>query len=195
MTHWKALTRVLAYLMATKERELVLGRHANEPDQEVLMFKVDADHGGCLDTRRSTTGLIMEVMGSVVLTMSKRQSCVANSTLKAEMIAIQAACHQIESMKVLLGEVGVEIGAVPIYTDSKNCVDSLKGEYPSTKAKHFCTLWYEVKEYLVGGAIELRFVEGTENTADVLTKPLVKVTHEKHVANLLKDQKETGGKG
>ena len=137
----------------------------------------------------------MEVMGSVVLTMSKRQSCVANSTLKAEIIAIQAACHQIESMKVLLGEVGVEIGAVPVYTDSKNCVDSLKGEYPSSKAKHFCTLWYEVKEYLVGGAIELRFVEGTENTADVLTKPLVKVTHEKHVANLLKDQKETGGKG
>ena len=32
-------------LMTTKKRELVLGRHANEPDQEVLMFKVDADHG------------------------------------------------------------------------------------------------------------------------------------------------------
>ena len=78
------------------------------------MFKVDADHGGCLDTRRSTAGLTMEVMGSVVLTMSKRQSCVASSTLKAEMIAVQTACHQIESMKVLLGEVGVEIGAVPV---------------------------------------------------------------------------------
>ena len=32
------------------------------------------------------------------------------------------------------------------------------------------------------------FVEGEENTADVLTKPLVKVKHEKHTANLLKDQ-------
>ena len=73
MTHWKALKRVLAYLVTTKKRELVLGRDANEPDEgEWLQFKVDADHGGCLDTRRSTTGLIMEVMGSVVLTMSKR---------------------------------------------------------------------------------------------------------------------------
>ena len=43
-----------------------------------------------------------------------------------------------------------------------------------------------ILQVLVGKAIELRFVEGTENTADVLTKPLVQVTHEKHVAKLLK---------
>lgn len=88
IAHWKALKRVLAYLTTNKKRELVLGRHANGPDQETLVFKVDADHGGCLDTRRSTTGLIMEVMGTVVMTISKRQSCVANSTLKAGMTAI-----------------------------------------------------------------------------------------------------------
>ena len=29
---------------------------------------------------------------------------------------------------------------------------------------------------------------GADNTADVLTKPLVKVVHEKHVANLLMDK-------
>ena len=85
----------------------------------------------------------MEVMGSVVRTMSKRQSCVANSTLKAEMIAIQTACHEIESMKMLLGEVCVEIGTVPVYTDSKNCIGSLKGDHPSAKAKHFCMIWYQ----------------------------------------------------
>ncbi len=82
----------------------------------------------------------------------------------------------------------MEIGIVPIYTDSKNCIDSLMGDYPSAKAKHFCMLWYEVKEYLVNKVIELHFVEGTENTADVLTKPLAKVVHEKHVANLLMDR-------
>ena len=190
-----ALKRVLAYLVTTKKREMVLGCHANELDKETLVFKVDADHGGCLDTRRSTTGLIMELMGTVVLTMSKRQSSVANSTLKAEMIAIQTACHQIESTKMLLAELGVELGTVPIYTDSKNCIDSLKGDYPSSKAKHFCMLWYEVKEYLVNKVIELRFVEGVDNTADVLTKPLVKVVHEKHVANLLMDRGGAERKG
>lgn len=82
----------------------------------------------------------------------------------------------------------IAIGPVPIYTDSKNCIDSLMGEYPSAKAKHFCMLWYEVKEYLIGNLIELRFVDGVDNTADVLTKPLVKVVHEKHVANLLMDR-------
>ena len=196
MTHWKALKRVLAYLVTTKKRELVLGRDANEPDEgEWLRFKVDADHGGCLDTRRSTTGLIMEVMGSVIMTLSKRQSCVASSTLKAEMMAIRTACHQIENMKLLLGELGIEIDTVPIYSDSRNALESLAGDYPSKKAKHFCLLWYEIKEYLTEGVIQLHFVEGEENTADVLTKPLVKVKHEKHTANLLKDQHWTGGKG
>ena len=88
---------------------------------------------------------------------------------------------------MLLAELGAEIGVVPIYTDSKNCIDSLMGDYPSAKAKHFCMLWYEVKEYLDNKVIDLRFVEGTDNTADVLTKPLAKVVHEKHVANLLMD--------
>ena len=53
----------------------------------------------------------------------------------------------------------------------------------------------EVKEYLVNKVIELRFVEGVDNTADVLTKPLVKVVHEKHVANLLMDRGGAEGKG
>ena len=139
--------------------------------------------------------MIMEVMGSVIMTLSKRQSCVASSTLKAEMMAIRTACHQIENMKLLLGELGIEIDTVPIYSDSKNALDSLAGDYPSKKAKHFCLLWYEVKEYLTDGVIQLHFVEAEENTADVLTKPLVKVKHEEHTANLLKDQHWTGGKG
>ena len=56
-------------------------------------------------------------------------------------------------------------------------------------------MWYEINEYLTEGMIQLHFVDGGENTADVLTKPLVKVKHEKHTANLLKDQHWTGGKG
>ena len=98
-------------------------------------------------------------------------------------------------MKLLLGELGIEIDTVPVYSDSKNALDSLAGDYPSKKAKHFCLLWYEIKEYLTEGVIQLHFVDGEENTADVLTKPLVKVKHEKHTANLLKDQHWTGGKG
>ena len=90
---------------------------------------------------------------------------------------------------------GIEIDTVPVYSDSKNALDSLAGDYPSKKAKHFCLLWYEIKEYLNDGVIQLHFVDGEENTADVLPKPLAKVKHEKHTANLLKGQHWTGGKG
>ena len=48
--------------------------------------------------------------------------------------------------------------------------------------------WYVVKEYLVNKVIELRFFDGADNTPDVLTRPLAKVVHEKHVANLLMDR-------
>ncbi|GKF12330.1 hypothetical protein Tco_0050256 [Tanacetum coccineum] len=53
---------------------------------------LDADHAGCLDTRKSTYGGIQFLGDKLVSWMSKKQDCTAMSSAEAEYVALYASC-------------------------------------------------------------------------------------------------------
>ena len=53
--HWKAAKEVVRYLAGTAEYGLVFG--GSRVDEGLLGYS-DADHAGCVDTRRSTSGVV-----------------------------------------------------------------------------------------------------------------------------------------
>ncbi|GJU12721.1 retrovirus-related pol polyprotein from transposon TNT 1-94 [Tanacetum coccineum] len=55
----------------------------------------DADHAGCLDTRKSTSGGIQFLGDKLVSWMSKKQNCTAMSSAEAEYVALYASCAQV----------------------------------------------------------------------------------------------------
>ncbi|GJW30660.1 hypothetical protein Tco_0047535 [Tanacetum coccineum] len=55
----------------------------------------DADHAGCLDTRKSSSGGIQFLGDKLVSWMSKKQNCTAMSSAKAEYMAFSASCAQV----------------------------------------------------------------------------------------------------
>ena len=56
--------------------------------REVTMtVYADSSHGNCLVTRRSTTGILLTIDKTVVLTYSKRQNTVESSTYGSEFVA------------------------------------------------------------------------------------------------------------
>ncbi|GJX57334.1 retrovirus-related pol polyprotein from transposon TNT 1-94 [Tanacetum coccineum] len=54
----------------------------------------DADHAGCVDTRKSTSGGIQFLGDKLVSWMSKKQDCTAMSSVEAEYVALSASCAQ-----------------------------------------------------------------------------------------------------
>ncbi|GJY49461.1 hypothetical protein Tco_0439417 [Tanacetum coccineum] len=52
----------------------------------------DADHVGCLDTHKNTSGGIQFLGEKLVSWMSKKQDYTAMSTLEAEYVALSASC-------------------------------------------------------------------------------------------------------
>ena len=86
MTHWKAALRILAYLERTKGevltyrwdggnlqvydevRSLHKENQKHQSTHEDLHMYVDALHGDCPDTRRSTTGYVSMLGGAAVRT-------------------------------------------------------------------------------------------------------------------------------
>nr|GEV39948.1 retrovirus-related Pol polyprotein from transposon TNT 1-94 [Tanacetum cinerariifolium] len=57
----------------------------------------DADHAGCIDTRKSTFGGIQFLGDKLVSWMSKKQDCTAMSSAEAEYVALSASCAQKDS--------------------------------------------------------------------------------------------------
>ncbi|GKA29745.1 hypothetical protein Tco_0715990 [Tanacetum coccineum] len=57
----------------------------------------DADHAGCIDTRKSTSGGIQFLGDKLVSWMSKKQDCTTMSSAEAEYVALSASCAQVEN--------------------------------------------------------------------------------------------------
>nr|GFA24942.1 retrovirus-related Pol polyprotein from transposon TNT 1-94 [Tanacetum cinerariifolium] len=61
----------------------------------VLTAFSDADHAGCIDTRKSTSGGIQFLGDKSVSWMLKKQDCTAMSSVEAEYVALSASCAQV----------------------------------------------------------------------------------------------------
>jgi hypothetical protein len=82
----------------------------------------DADFGGDVDKRRSTSGLIACLNGGAVLWVSKLQSVVATSTAEAEYIAGAYAAKEALWLRKILGDIYGEVYPVVMYCDNQSAL-------------------------------------------------------------------------
>ena len=86
LAHQKAVKRILHYLKRIADCMLCYrGANLNLVDYS------DADLVGDLDQRKSTLGYVFLLNGGVISWSSKKQSCIALSTMEAEFIACSVA--------------------------------------------------------------------------------------------------------
>ncbi|GKA86681.1 retrovirus-related pol polyprotein from transposon TNT 1-94 [Tanacetum coccineum] len=76
--------------------DLLLVQDVNDGDTGMsLTAYADADHAGCQDTRRSTSGSAQFLGDKLVSWSSKKKKCTAISSIEAEYIALSGCCAQI----------------------------------------------------------------------------------------------------
>ncbi|KAI5339047.1 hypothetical protein L3X38_018319 [Prunus dulcis] len=85
--HWIAGKKVLRYLQRTKEYKLIYRR----VEQLKLEGYADADFAGCLDTQKSTSGVVFLFAGGAVAWRSVKQQYISTSTMQAGFLAIYEA--------------------------------------------------------------------------------------------------------
>ncbi|GJY64123.1 retrovirus-related pol polyprotein from transposon TNT 1-94 [Tanacetum coccineum] len=92
-THYRGMVGTLMYLTAS--RPDLTGLWYPKDSSIPLTAYADADHAGCQDTRRSTSGSMQFLRDRLVSWSSKRQKSVAISSTEAEYIALSCCCAQI----------------------------------------------------------------------------------------------------
>ncbi|GKF53140.1 hypothetical protein Tco_0160050, partial [Tanacetum coccineum] len=87
-----------------------------------LTAYADADHAGCQDSRRSTSGSAQFLGDRLVSWSSKKQKSTAISTTEAEYIAMSRCCAQILWMRSQLKDYGFDFNKIPLYCDNKSAI-------------------------------------------------------------------------
>nr|GEZ65036.1 hypothetical protein [Tanacetum cinerariifolium] len=116
--HVHAVKRIFRYLRGTVNRGLWYPKDSSV----ALTAFAYADHSGCQDTRRSTSGSVQFLGERLISWSSKRQKSAAISSTEAEYIALSGCCAQILWIKSQLSDYGLVFNKIPMYCDNKSAI-------------------------------------------------------------------------
>ncbi|KXJ30236.1 hypothetical protein RP20_CCG007354 [Aedes albopictus] len=111
--------------------------------------------------------------GATVTWVSRKQSCVAMSTMEAEYVALSEATQEAVWLRRLLTELN-EIQRQPtiIFEDNRSCLDFVALDQQKKRSKHIDTRFHYTRSRCTSGDIELQYCASESMIADILTKPL-----------------------
>ncbi|GJT75643.1 hypothetical protein Tco_1042368 [Tanacetum coccineum] len=81
-----------------------------------LIAYSDADHAGCKDDCKSTSGGLQFLGGKIMSWSSKKQDCTAMSTSEVEYVSLSACCAQVIWMRIQLLDYGYKIQLAELIT-------------------------------------------------------------------------------
>jgi hypothetical protein len=123
--HWKELERFVGYLKANKKSIKITYR---EPIELRPMAMVDSNYATNLDDRRSVTGAIFTVGGTITNWIPKTQGSVTLSSSEAEYVGIATAAQEVRCTQQLLEEVMMHVTPAIIYEDNTGAIFLVKNQ-------------------------------------------------------------------
>nr|GEV40022.1 copia protein [Tanacetum cinerariifolium] len=166
--HLNAVKRVFQYLKGT----INMGLWYSKDTGMSLIAYADADHAGCQDTRRSTSGSAQFLGDTLVSWSSKKQKCTAISSTEAEYIALSGFCAKIIWICSQLIDYGFQFNKTPLYCDNKSEIALCCNSVQHLRAKHIDVCYHFIKEQVENVIVELYFVRTKYQLADIFTEPL-----------------------
>merc|ERR1712032_1128033 len=141
--------RVLRYLKGSRLWSLKVTRN---PDSSLSAY-VDADYGGDLDTRRSTTGYLVYHGLNLISWCSKLQEIVTQSTMEAEYVALSSVTKEVIWIRNLLDELGFpQTTPCRVKEDNQPCIKFAtdQGRF-HRRSKHIDIRFHAAKEAVENG--------------------------------------------
>ena len=189
LEHYKYLNNIFSYLLKTKELGLDLSIKQSTKYTTKLINLVgisDADWGGDIDSRKSTTGNIFLLNTSnnniTISWISKLQKTVALSSAEAEYMALKEAAKESIYLQNIIKElffnsnISKEFNNLfntlnTIKTDSLSAIELAKNPIYHARTKHVDIIYHFVRENLLKNSINLVYENTSTILADNLTKP------------------------
>jgi hypothetical protein len=187
--HYAAAKHLLRYLQGTRSRGIIYGDVQNMTP----IFRSFADSDWAMsDNRKSVSGFLIECAGGAISWSSKQQTIVALSSCEAEYISCTHCARQIIWLRSLFHELGFpQPDASILYCDNQGTVACTHDPHSHSRMKHIDLRAHFIRDCVNRRLIDVHHIPGVQNPADLLTKPLHHLIHQKwlHLCRLDVDQK------
>jgi hypothetical protein len=194
-SHANAVKYLCRYLMATKNRGLIL-----KPDaSKAFEVHVDCDFAGNWvkkedaqddpSTAKSRTGYIISYGGCPVVWASKLQTEVVLSSTESEYVGLSESLRIAIVMMNLLREMksfGIPIDKTTptvyckLFEDNAGAIQLAKVPKMRPRTRHINQKYHHFREWVKSGLIDILPIDTLEQPADLMTKPLDVVAFVKH---------------
>ncbi|GKB20373.1 copia protein [Tanacetum coccineum] len=183
--HWNGIKHIFRYLRGTTD----LGLFYSNNSKQGLVGYADASYLSDPHKARSQTGYVFLNGGTTISWRSQKQTLVATSSNHAEVIALHEAsreCVWLRSMtQLIVTSCGLNVEKSPtiIHEDNAACVTQMKEGYiKSDRTKHIPPRYFAYTQDLIkDNQIEMKYVQSSNNSADLFTKALPTSVFKKHI--------------
>lgn len=172
--HMAAVKNIMRYVAGTQQWGLWFRRQRDE--EATLTVFSDSDYAGDVDKRKSTTGIICFLSGSLITWQSMKQKVVAQSSCEAEYVAAANATCQALWLSRVLAEILETVPSVPLLkVDNKSAISLIKNPVLTGQSRHIEVKYHLVQESASQGLIAVEFIGTNDQLGDILTKSLSRV--------------------
>ena len=172
--HVEASKNLFRYLKGTKGEGIKFKRPKNWDGRVEIKAFVDSDWAGCVDTRRSTIGFIIQIAGGPISWKSKTMKTIAQSSCEAEFMGLTEVCKELMWLCNFLEELGIPFHTPKIYCDSQSAIHWSEDPIEHARNKHMEVKYYYVRDCVTDGKVRIFKILTTYQLADMMTKPLEK---------------------
>ncbi|GJU44896.1 retrovirus-related pol polyprotein from transposon TNT 1-94 [Tanacetum coccineum] len=176
-TRFRSMVGSLMYL-TTSRPDLVF---AYPKDTAMaLTAHADADHAGCQDTRRSTSG-VAQFLGDKLVSWSSRTRRACDVQMSEAKITLP--CLDVFSdtwMRQQLTNYGFAFNKIPLYCDNRSAIALCCNNVQHSRSKHIDIRHHFIREQVEKGVVELYFVSTDYQLADIFT-----LRHSKRAVRIL----------
>lgn len=165
--HWLYVKRIFRYLKGTIDMKLT---YYAEGNQSIVGYS-DADWGGCVESGRSTSGYVFTLMGGPISWSSKKQTCVSTSSCQSEYVALAHANQEAQWWHMLQEEIDAK-SSITMYVDNQSAISLASENFFHAKTKHINIKYHFVRQSVVDGTIQVKYIPTEEQAADMMTKVL-----------------------
>ncbi|KAH9113904.1 hypothetical protein AeMF1_011978 [Aphanomyces euteiches] len=181
--------RVLRYVKHTIGTGLIF----RSPDANLVGY-CDASWATRPD-RRSTTGFVYFVGGSIVSWKSARQRVVALSTCEAEYVALAELAKEVVWLRGLLEDLSMrQDHATLTWCDNKAAISTAENVGVASRSKHIDVRHHFIRQLIQAAVLDLRHVGTADQLADVLTKVSTRAAIDKFKTVAMNPENKNGMK-
>ncbi|MBW0463650.1 hypothetical protein O181_003365 [Austropuccinia psidii MF-1] len=178
--HWKCLQHLLGYVSHTKNLRLCLCPQQISPTLDIWS---DASWGG--EFSWSTHGYLAQLGGCSISWCAKKLTTVVASSCHAEFMALGIAAMHGKWLKNLLDNITDTAIPLRLFRDNTSAIHIAEDSLSNKRTKHSDREYFITNQLLRDKVASLEWVSSGNMSADIMTKPLGSVIHQRLCGQVL----------